>query len=111
MLNLAAEERSVLGRKFGPLLRQVVLREDRRNRADRDARTAIDALDRVDINHLSVREGRFVFFRMDAVYRTGVHTSRVFGADAGFRDYVCHISGNFQRTIQAPLRALPRMTR
>jgi hypothetical protein len=74
-----------------PLLGQVVAAEDRRNRANGYAGAAVDALDRVDEELIvGVRTG-LVSLGVDTVYRTSVHTSPVFGADTGFRDYICHL--------------------
>src|SRR5262249_51451881 len=43
-----------------------------------------------------------IFFRMNAVDRTGVHTGAVFGTDTGLGDYVCHrVSGSYRiRTLK-----------
>lgn len=73
-----------------PLLGKVVFCEDRLDGAGWLARAAVDALVRMDIQQLRGLEGRFVFARMDAVYRADVHTSRVFGPYAGFSDNIRH---------------------
>src|SRR5271157_3702627 len=87
---LAAE---VLGVALGvlfPLLRQILECEDRRNRADGDARAAINALHRIDVQHLFGRELLAVLFGVDAVHRTGIDTSRVLRANTRFRDHISH---------------------
>src|SRR5215468_5762303 len=73
-----------------PFLRQIVEGEDRRNGADGHAGAAIDAFYRVNIKHLLFTETRLIFFGMDAVHRTGIDASRVFGVDARFGDYIGH---------------------
>jgi hypothetical protein len=102
------EEFGILLREVIPFLRKIVKREDRRNRANRDTGATIDALHRIDIQHLGVGEFRVFFFRMNAVDGTGVHASRVLRADAGFRDYVCHMSGIFKNTIHPTLADVVR---
>jgi len=73
-----------------PLPGQVVQREDRRNGADRNAGTAVDALNRVDeelVYRIEPRPSVFVLrglFRMDAIDRAGVHACGIFRSDAGF---------------------------
>src|SRR5882724_2974389 len=65
-----------------PLLRQRVLRKDRLDGALRLARAAVDALVRVDHEHLL----RLV----DAVDRADVDAALVLLVDAGLRDHVRH---------------------
>ena len=79
-------------REVGPFLGEIVEREDGGDRADGDAGAAIDALHRVDVDHVDRGEVRLVFFRVDAIHRTSVDTGRVFRSDTGFRNYVCHRS-------------------
>ena len=74
----------------GPLVRQIVKRENCRDRAHRYASAAVNAFYRVDINHVVLAVGCFVLFRMDAIHRASIYASSVFDADTGFRDYVCH---------------------
>src|SRR5215472_591753 len=98
--SLSAEKLSVLFRELLPFLRQIIQREDGGNGTNRYAGAAIDALDRVDIQHLGPFESGVFFLGMDAIYGTGVNTRRIFRADAGFRNYISHMwSGNNQRTI------------
>ena len=103
MLLLAFEVVGVPLGEARPLLGQVVLREDSRNGTNRNARAAIDALDRIDVDHINLTEIRFIFFRVDAIYRAGVYARGVFGSDAGFCDYVCHMSGT--PDYRMPVRA------
>jgi hypothetical protein len=44
----------------------------------------------VNIEHISGRERRLIFSRVDAVDRAHVHARGVLRADAGFTDDVCH---------------------
>ena len=73
-----------------PLLGQVVERENRGHRADRHARAAIDAFNRINVKLGNAVEGGpavvigRVLLGVDAIYGTGVHASRVFRSDAGF---------------------------
>ena len=78
--------------EVGPLLGEVVEREDGGDRAHRDAGAAIDAFDGVDVDHFDRGEIGFVLFWVDAIHRTGVDAGRVFRSDTGFRNYVCHSS-------------------
>src|SRR6185503_20319309 len=79
---LPAKIGGVLASKVGPLLRQVVERENRRYRTNRNTSPAVDTLHRIDINQLFSGELGIFFFGMDAIHRAGVHTCRVFGSDA-----------------------------
>src|SRR5271165_1150833 len=87
---LSAEVLGVTLGVFLPLFRQIVERENGRNRANRHARAAINALDGVDVQHLFRGELVAVLFGMDAVHRTGIDTGRVLSANTGFRDYIGH---------------------
>jgi len=75
--------------KMLPLLRDVLITKDRFDRTSRLARTAIDALIRVDVKHLSGLELWLILAGMNAVHRTNVDASRVFGPNTGFADHVC----------------------
>src|SRR5208283_340601 len=86
----AAEVLGVALGVFFPLLRQVVERENGRNRAHRHAGAAINALHRIDVKHLFRGEFIAVLLGMDAVHRTGIDAGRVLGADTWFRDYISH---------------------
>jgi len=76
--------------EVGPLLGEVVEREDGRDRAHRNAGAAIDAFDRVDIDHFDAGEVGFVLLGVDAIHGTGVDAGSVFRSDTGFRNYICH---------------------
>jgi hypothetical protein len=96
---LSPEELSVLLCERSPFLRKIVKRKDRRNRTDRNARAAIDAFYRIDVQHFGVGETCVVLLRMDAIDRASVYTRRVLGPDAGFCNYVSHMCGIFKNTI------------
>ena len=87
---LAAEVCSVLLGEVRPFLGQIVLGEDCRHRAGRNARAAIDALNRIDEQLIGGGVIGFVFLGVDAIDRASVHTGGVLGADTGFCDHVCH---------------------
>jgi hypothetical protein len=93
-LGLSAEISSVLLSEVRPLLGQIVERENRGDRTHWNARPAIDALDWIDVDQLFGAKLGVVFFGVDAIHRTGVHTRRVFCADAGFCYYVSHTGVN-----------------
>jgi len=76
--------------EFLPLFRQIVQCEDGRDRADRHARAAVDALYRVDIEQLLGCVGRFIFFRVDAIHRARVHASGVLRPDTRLCNHVGH---------------------
>src|ERR1700733_15691504 len=64
----------VVGVELGeaaPLVGQIIERENRRNRADRDAGSTIDALHRIDVDHVVLGEVGGVLLRMDAIDRAG----------------------------------------
>jgi hypothetical protein len=73
-----------------PLFREIFEGEDRRDRADRDARAAINALRRIDVKLVDLFVLGLVFARVDAIDGTDIHASGVFCADAGLSDYVRH---------------------
>ena len=110
----AAEKFGVLLRELMPFFRKVIQREDRGNGANRYTRAAIDALHGIDVKHFDVRKSRVFLLGMNAVDGAGVNTCRVLRSNAGFRNYVCHMSGNFKRTIRPapgetrPVTASPR---
>src|SRR5512146_972563 len=87
---LPAEILGVLFRVSLPFFRQVVEREDRRDRADRHTRPAIATLHGVDEELVRAFKLRLIFFGVDAVYRTSVHTSRVLGSNARFCNDISH---------------------
>src|SRR5579859_4943194 len=63
--HLPPEVSSILSLIVGPLLRQIVRRVDRRNRAHRNACTAIDALHRVDKQLVRIREPSLILLWVD----------------------------------------------
>lgn len=68
----------VFGVAFGialPLLRKVIRCKDRRNWAYRDAGTAIDTFDWIDVEHLLCSVRSLVLFRMNAIHRACVYAS------------------------------------
>ena len=73
-----------------PLVGQLVLGEAGVDRAGLDAGIAVDALFRVDVEHLDVVVVGLVGGRMDAVDRADLHARVVLGADAGLGDHVGH---------------------
>jgi Tfp pilus assembly protein PilF len=75
-----------------PLFRQIVERENGGNRTDGNARAAIDAFHRIDVEQLLVGVGRLVLLRVNAVDRAGVDAGGVFRPNTGLSDYVCHCS-------------------
>jgi hypothetical protein len=82
-----------------PLLGKIVFREDRLNRTSRLTRATIDALVWVNIKQLRGLKCRLVFARMNAVYRTHVHTRRVLDAHAGLANDIRHES-YYSRTLK-----------
>jgi hypothetical protein len=80
----------VNGRVALPLFGQVLKSENRRDRADRDARAAIDAFDGIDIELRNAIEAGFVLARVDAVYGAYVHARGILCARAWFGDYISH---------------------
>ena len=73
-----------------PLLRQIVEGKNRRNRANRNTRAAVDALNRIDIQHLFLGECFLVLLRVYAIHRTRIHARRILCADTGFCNHICH---------------------
>src|SRR5579875_3890074 len=82
--HLPSEVCRVLVAELHPLVRQIVTRVDRRHRANRYARAAINALYRVNKQLVHVRMTCLVLLRVDAVHRASIDAGRVLGANAGF---------------------------
>src|SRR5215216_2699934 len=83
-----------------PFVGRFVERENRLDRAGRYAGAAIDALVRMDIEHLSRCELWLVLPRVDAVDRADVHASRILRANAGFRNDVRQFrASNLEATV------------
>ena len=91
MKELAAEVLGVFLGKAGPLLRQVVLREDGRDRAGRNAGAAVNALDRIDEQLIGFAEAVLVLLGVDAIDRSCVYTGGVLCADTGFCNDIGHL--------------------
>src|SRR5260370_15908341 len=89
---LAPEVSRILRLELRPLLRQVIPGIDRRHRANRHARAAIDALYRIDEQLLGLAMPRLILLRVDTVHRAGIHASRVLRPDAWFRNHIRHLS-------------------
>jgi hypothetical protein len=75
-----------------PLVRQIVAGVDGRNGANRNARAAVDALNRIDEELVSGVATGLIGLGVDAIHRAGIYTRTIFGADTGFCDYVRHVS-------------------
>src|ERR1700680_1294015 len=73
----------VLGDERLPLVGRLFQRIDGLHRAGVDAQAAVDALLRVDVEHLPV-----LALAVDAVHRAHIDAGRVLHADAGFGDDV-----------------------
>src|SRR5262249_17528316 len=91
MFYLAPKIGRVLLREVRPFLWKVVERENCGYWADGDARPAIDAFNRIDINQLFTAKFRVVLLGMNAIHRARVYACCIFGPDAGFCYYVSHI--------------------
>src|SRR5579884_1482566 len=75
---------------FLPLRRDRALLEDRADGAGGLAGAAVNALVRIDVEHLDGLEVGLALGRVDAVNRADVHARRVFHADARLGDYIRH---------------------
>ncbi len=87
---LSTEVSRVLLGEMGPLLWQVIQRKDGGNRARRDAGPAVDALHGIDKQLFGFSMTSFIFFGVDAIDWTSVHTGGVLGADTRFCNHICH---------------------
>src|SRR5262249_20533758 len=72
---------SILRDEVGPFRRRLVERVDRLDRTCRHTRSAVDALVRMNIEHLGRGEGRFVLAGVDTVDRAYVHAGGILGPD------------------------------
>jgi hypothetical protein len=86
---LLAEVGGVHFRKALHIIGKLFEREDGRNRAHRNAGTAIYAVVRADEELLSIIEARFIFAGMNAVNRTNVHTQSILATK--FSNYISHV--------------------
>jgi len=87
---LAAEILGVALGKVLPFFRQIVQCENRRHRTHRYAGAAVDALDWINVQHLFFGVTGCILLGMNAIHRTSIDASGVFGPDAWFCNYVCH---------------------
>ena len=76
--------------KVRPLFRQILKRENRRHRTDRNTGTAIDAFHRTNIKLRLFFEIRLIFPWVDAVHRANVYSGGVLGSDTRLSNYVRH---------------------
>jgi len=87
---LPAKVLGVSLREGFPLFWQIIQRENRRYRADGNTGSAINTLNRVDVQHFLFRKRRRILLRMNAIHRAGIHTCGVLSAYARLCNYVCH---------------------
>src|SRR5215211_7240703 len=87
---LPGEVGGVALRELGPLVGELVLGEAGVDRARLDAGVAVDALLRIDVEHLDRVVVRLVRRRMDAVDWADLDARVVLRADAGLCDHVGH---------------------
>jgi len=73
-----------------PLRWRLVHREDRLNRARRDARAAIDTFARMNVKHIRRIKGCLVLTWMDAVDGADIYARGILHANAGLADNVRH---------------------
>jgi hypothetical protein len=73
-----------------PLLGQIIEGKNGGNRADRYASAAVDALHRIDVEHLFLRKRRRVLLGVNAIDRARIHTSRILGSNARFCNHISH---------------------
>ena len=89
--NLQAEMRAVLGHERHLIARHVFLWKNGADRAGRDARAAVDALVRVNVELIVALVNALDWANFDA--------GGIFGADAGLRDDVCHVDHLFLKLV------------
>jgi len=87
---LAAKVFGVAFSVLFPFLRQVIQRKDCRHGTNRDARSAVDALDWVDIQHLFFRERFRILLGVDAVHWARIDARRIFRPNARLCNNVSH---------------------
>src|SRR3989338_996634 len=84
-----------------PLVWACGLLKNRLYRTNRLASSAINAFLRIDVELLFLRELlSLVFCRMDAIYRTDIHTGGIFDVDAGLGNHVGHLISSSQRQFE-----------
>jgi hypothetical protein len=89
-LRLSAVVLGILVGEFFPFVREIVESEDGGNRANRYARAAVNAFNRINIKHVRAFKLRLILLGMYAVNRAGVHAGGIFGSNAGLCNYICH---------------------
>src|SRR5262249_49974653 len=73
-----------------PLFRQVLHRENCRDWANRNARAAIDAFCRIDVELRHALMRRLILARVNTIHRADVHTGGVLCADTRLGNHVSH---------------------
>src|SRR5260370_269685 len=77
-------------REVLPFFRQIVQLDNRGDGADRDARSAINALHGVDVKLGLAFVRRLILSRVDTIDRANIHACGVFRSDAGLSNHVGH---------------------
>jgi hypothetical protein len=73
-----------------PLFWKIFQRENRCHWANRNASAAVDAFNRIDVQHrLRIMLG-LVFARVDTVHGTNIYARTIFRIDTRFGDYISH---------------------
>lgn len=78
-----------LGEAF-PFVWQIICGKDGGNRTCRHAGSAIDALNRINVQLRLSAKCWFILPRVNTIYRASVYTSCVFSPNAGFSNDKCH---------------------
>lgn len=86
----STEVLGVLRLVFLPFFRQIVGSKDCRHRTHRNAGAAVNTLDGIDEQLVSIGKLFRILLRMNAIHWARVHTRGVLGANARFCNYVCH---------------------
>jgi hypothetical protein len=93
-------------RKACPLLGQILQSKNRRHGANGNARAAVDAFIRMNIELLFGLEARFVLARVNAIHRADIHAGSVFRSNARLRDYIRHFKfSSIERVSRSVLEA------
>ena len=80
--------------EFFPFIGEIILLINSADRADGGAKIAIDALIGIDIKLRSSFESALIFSWMNTIHWTYINTCRIFRADAGLSNDVCHKSSS-----------------
>src|SRR6185312_13805358 len=86
----STEVLGVLRLVFLPFFRQIVGSKDCRHRTHRNAGAAVNTLDGIDEQLVSIGKLFRILLRMNAIHWARVHACRVLGANARFCNYVSH---------------------